>query len=168
MGSIAALRRGLLLVALMVWKLSIAGDIDIAVELNPVGSFTAKSSELQGHASARPDGSYSAQSVTLDLGTLKSEIALRDDHMKNDYFEISKPGFKQATLKSLQAKDGRFKAKLEIRKTTVDIEGKYRVSGKNIEAEFPTALSAFKIKEANYMGVGVVDEVKVKVKLPIQ
>jgi hypothetical protein len=163
-----AFRRMLFVLSLFLWIAARAQSLEIAVELNPVGSFVARSSQLEGHVSSDSKGGFKAQNVKLDLATLNSDIALRDQHMKDDYFEIKKVGFSHATLKSVQAKDGRFQGLLEIRKKPVPIEGRYRVSGKVLTAEFPTTLSAFGIKEANYMGVGVVDDVQVKVTLPLR
>ncbi|MBU6375893.1 MAG: YceI family protein [Bdellovibrionales bacterium] len=145
-------------------------EIRFKVTLNPAGSFVAKSSAVTGSASSANSG-YSASKVELDLRTLKTGIELRDRHMTKKYFETDK--YPKATLTQAVAKNGRFKAQLQVHGKTQVIEGSYEVKkapsgGGFIEARFKTSLSAFEIEEANYMGVGVEDEIEVFAKIPIQ
>ncbi|NDD91565.1 YceI family protein [bacterium] len=145
-------------------------EIRFKVTLNPAGSFVAKSSSVSGVAVAGGSG-YSASRVELDLRTLKTGIELRDRHMTKKYFETDK--FPKAVLTQAVAKNGRFKAQLQIHGKSQLIEGSYEVkkspSGSAfIEARFKTSLSAFEIQEANYMGVGVEDEIDVFAKILIE
>ena len=139
-------------------------SLQIHVELSPAGSFTAESHSLVINGAARKGGNATIASISLSLDTLVSGIALRDEHMKRKYFEVQKHPI--ALMKDIIAQDGRFKAKLLIRRVEREIEGEYQLKGQGAVAKFRTSLSDFSIPEARYMGVGVEDEVEVEVTLP--
>lgn len=146
-----------------------APQLSFEVSLNPAGSFVAKSAAVSGEVAAR-DGGFEAAEISLPLSTLKTGIELRDKHMVQNYFEAAK--FPKAVLTRASAKDGKFKATLDVHGKSQSIEGEYEVKnsagGEAIEAKFKTSLSAFSIKEANYMGVGVEDEVVVTALIPVR
>ena len=141
-------------------------ELQIKVDLNPAGAFTAKSSDLKivGELKKTPVG-FAAKKILLSVASLKTGIDLRDNHMKKKYFEVEK--FPVATLIEGGGQGGKFQGKLEVHGVIHPIAGTYQLNGPDLEAEFPCKLSDFKIPEANYMGVGVEDEVKVVVKLRI-
>jgi len=146
--------------------------LSFKVTLNPVGAFVASSSALVGNVSASASGqAWTAPEISLELSTLKTGIDLRDKHMVQNYFEA--PKFPKAVLKNATASGGKFKAQLTVHGKTQSIEGQYDIKtlaagNDSIEAKFKTSLSAFDIKEANYMGVGVEDEIEVTALLPIR
>ncbi len=141
-------------------------QVELFVELNPVGSFVAKSDAVTSKGETRDKaGVIRAERVELKLDTLKTGIALRDEHMIKKYFEAEK--YPSAVLTNLVAENGKFKANLNIRNKDKAIEGTYTLDGASGTAEFSVALSDFNIPAAKYMGVGVEDTVKVKVKGPV-
>ena len=141
-------------------------SIELFVELNPMGSFIAKSEALTAvGVTAAKDKAFKAERIELQLSSLKTGIALRDEHMTKKYFESDK--YPLAVMTNLSAENGKFKADLNIHNQTKSVEGTYTVSGKTATAEFSCALSDFKISPARYMGVGVEDSVKVKVKVDV-
>lgn len=149
-----------------------APSVQIHVELNPGGSFTAQSQTLQGKIQRLPGKNrYQATSITLPLSSLKTGIDLRDEHMKAKYFEIKK--FPSAAVVSNgKAQDGQFSATLTLHGVTFPISGTYTTRGEGtpqeeITGKFRCKLSEFKIPQAQYMGVGVEDEVQVEVTLPV-
>ena len=142
------------------------GTVKLSVELNPTGSFVAESAQVNGFARKVADG-YVAQNVSLVLNTLKTGIDLRDRHMLLNYFETKK--YPYAILVNAKAgSGGRFKGILKVRNMPQPIEGEYSVNGSNLEATFKSKLSTYRIRKAAYMGVGVEDEVEVKVTLPVR
>lgn len=141
------------------------GTAKYTVELNPTGSFIAESNQVKGVATKAGAG-FVAKKVYLNLNTLKTGIELRDHHMNENYFESKK--YPWAILDQAQGKDGKFTGTLKIRNLPKPISGTYTVNGSTLEAKFKSKLSDFRIKKANYMGVGVEDEVEVVVTLPIQ
>ncbi len=146
-----------------------AAQISFEVALNPAGSFVAKSSSVAGDVVSKAGG-FEATEISLPLASLKTGIELRDKHMVQNYFEAAK--FPKAVLTQAVGKDGKFHATLSIHGKSQSIEGEYEVkgsgAGESIEAKFKTSLSAFSIKEANYMGVGVEDEVEVTARIPVR
>ena len=139
-------------------------SVEFVVRLSPVGEFVAKSPALKGSAVKKGEG-YIAKNVTLDLRSLKTGMELRDRHM-GEYFETDK--FPMAEVTAAQGKNGKFAAHLVIRKQKQKIVGTYDVSSNVLTAKFKTTLSAFKIKKANYMGVGVEDEIEVQIRIPVK
>jgi polyisoprenoid-binding protein YceI len=146
-------------------RVSKASELSIDITLTPVGSFTATTSKLKGEATKKGD-LVMAKDVQIEISTLNSGIELRDEHMKNDYFEVKK--FPLAVLKSAKGKNGKFIGVLNVHGVDQKISGTFEESANRIKAEFKTRLSDFKIKKAIYMGVGVKDEVLVKVDLPLK
>lgn len=147
-----------------------AGELSFKVTLSPAGSFVASSSSLAGEVT-RSGVRYLATEISLELSSLKTGIELRDKHMIQNYFEAAR--FPKAVLRNVSGAEGRFKGELTLHGRTQAIEGKFepksRASGPElVEATFNTTLSAFGIKEASYMGVGVEDEVEVTAILPVR
>ncbi len=158
-------RLQLLAVVFLCWgSLTQAQSVTLFVELNPMGSFEATTTAVKGKIS-NTKGKLTAKNIVLDLTKLESGIELRDKHMKEDYFQTKK--FPRAVLVSGVGRNGKFLGVLMIRNQKRKISGTYKISGNKVEAEFTTKLSTFKIKKASYMNVGVEDEVKVKVTLPL-
>lgn len=142
------------------------GKINIAVTLSPVGSFVAKSSNLEVKGSTkRTSDRVSADNLELKLDTLQTGISLRDTHMRTKYFETDK--HPKAVLKKASGQDGKFSGELVIRGVPKEISGTYQIVGQEFTAKFKTHLSDFDIAKANYMGVGVADEVEVEAILPV-
>lgn len=154
----------LLFVSLLLSALSFANSLEVGVSLSPAGTFVAKSDQvtLEGEFKVSSNG-FKAKNITVMIDSLKTGIELRDDHMKNKYFEMNR--FPKAILKEGEGSNGKFKGKLEVHGVVRDINGDYEASGKTLDAKFKCKLSDFKISEPKYMGVGVEDEVKVSVQI---
>jgi len=145
-------------------SLANSGSLSFDIQLSPVGNFTAKAESLSGSVAKKGD-EYTAKKIVLKIADLNSGLELRDQHMKDDYFEVA--SHPTAELLAAKGKNGKFKAKMKIHGVTKVVGGTYEVSGSDLTAKFKTSLSAWKIKKAAYMGVGVLDEVEVVVKLPV-
>lgn len=144
----------------------LSDEVGLFLTLNPAGSFSAKSSKVAVKGSLTSNGSsFRAKNISLPIDTLDTGLALRDSHMKKKYFESDK--FPEATLVEAEGRNGKFQGVLEVHGERKKIYGIYRMSGRNLETRFKCKMSDFKIKEANYMGIGVEDEVKVSVKLAV-
>ncbi|NBX83508.1 YceI family protein [bacterium] len=146
----------------LVW----GNEVEIKVTLNPAGSFTAKSSEVLVEGSLQVSNSQlKASRIVLPISSLETGLSLRDSHMKTNYFEVAQ--HPKAVLLEAVGAGGRFTGKLEVHGVQKEIRGKYRIKQGVFETKFSCRLSDFKIKEANYMGVGVEDEVTVSTKIRI-
>lgn len=140
--------------------------VEFFVELTPVGSFVGKSDQLKAFGAIRDNSNnIKIDRIELALDTLKTGIALRDEHMTKKYFETDK--HPQAVISGVTASGGKFSASLVIRNKTKSIEGAYKLNGGQVEAEFNCLISDFDIKPPKYMGVGVEDKVVVKAYVPV-
>jgi len=149
-----------LLISSLVW----AGSVKLLFELSPTGTFAAESAALEGKVVT--DGkTYQAVDVWLPLESLSTGLELRDEHMKNKYFEVKQ--YPKALLKTVSGGDGKFEGTLEVHGTAVPVSGSFERDGKEVVADFETSVAAYKIKKAKYLGVGVDDTVKVQVRLPL-
>lgn len=143
-----------------------AGDarVKIHVTLFPAGSFVAESKSLSIGQKGEQGGKLFARNISLQLDTLKTGISLRDQHMRENYFDTAR--HPHAVLTRAVAKDGKLVGDLNIRGVTKRITGSYEMSGDEFVGKFKTKLSDFQIPPAKYLGVGVQDEVEVEVILP--
>lgn len=129
--------------------------------------------ELRGTLDKTEKGLSGEFSVTMDK--FVTGIDLRDEHMKEKYFEVKK--FPEATLKLKelpldskgQAKDTPFQASLKFHGVEKDVVGIAKVdvdgSKSSIEAEFSIALKDFNIDIPTYAGIKVADTVVISATL---
>lgn len=153
-----------LFLAMGLSQAAMAQSVTVDVILNPMGDFKAKTSDVKGFATMKGD-EVSAENIVVNLKSLKTGVELRDKHTQK-YLET--PKFPEAVLVSATGKGGKGKGKIKIRGVEKDIEGTYKVEGKLLKADFKLTLSDFDIKEINYMGVGVEDEVTLHVAVPMK
>lgn len=137
------------------------------VTLFPAGDFVASTNDVTGQAEVLPNGDIQAKDIRINLKTLKTGMELRDDHAKNKYLEVSK--YPEAILVTGTGKGGVGTGVLKMKDKQANIDGKYTLlAGKKaVKAEFNIKLSSFGINEINFKGVGVDDEVKVEVIIPV-
>ena len=139
------------------------------------GSFEARTNALVGDlAYADATGAINGV-VQVDLGTLQTGISLRDRHMKEKYLEINRSDtLTKATLDEIRMERAEgmsipFHGKLTLHgeqhtiNGTADVQVQRRDGGVRVRACFPISLSAFGIQPPRYLGVGVRDEVQVRV-----
>jgi polyisoprenoid-binding protein YceI len=134
------------------------------VTLSPAGDFTGKVTKVEGHATLS-GSKVSAENIKVPLKNLSTGIALRDTHTKK-YLEVEK--FPYATLISAQGEDGKGRGILEVKGIKKDVKGTYQVKGSVLESSFKINLSDFNITGIGYKGIGVDDEVLIKVTVPLK
>jgi polyisoprenoid-binding protein YceI len=160
------------------WTVS-GGTVTVVCPLTVGGSFEAKTTAIAGRLavdSSRP-GALAGQ-LEVDLATLDSGIGLRNTHMRDNYLEVGKgEGYSRAVLKDIVlAADPAaflgattFTATLRVHGVERPVHGTARASregtGVRIDATFPVVLPDHGISKPRYLGVGVRDEVQVRVKL---
>ncbi|MBC7466773.1 MAG: YceI family protein [Bdellovibrio sp.] len=142
--------------------------VKVFVTLFPAGDFIAQTADVTGFAEIVSPTEVKASNIKINLKTLKTGMDLRDDHAKNKYLEVEK--YPEAILVSATGKNGKGSGVLKMRNKESKVEGTYTLLGGNkfLKAEFKTKLSQYDIKEINYKGVGVDDEIKVEVIVPVQ
>jgi polyisoprenoid-binding protein YceI len=159
------------------WSVS-QGDVRILCPMTVGGSFEAKTASLVGTvalAGARP-AAFTGDLI-VDLRTLDTGIDMRTDHMRDEYLEVGKgPGFDKAVLSNVHLGDvdagtfqGRtsFAGSLSVHGAKKDVSGQAEIrregSSVRIEASFPVTLADFGVPKPQYLGVGVKNQVQVKV-----
>lgn len=149
------------------------GDVTVVCPLTVGGSFEAKTKNVSGEVAAAPDASGAVQgAVKVDLQTLETGIGLRDRHMRDNYLEVTKgPEYAVATIEGIKVdrKAGKtsFNGTLLLHGQRKDISGTAELKEQNgrirVQAEFPLSVSQFAIPQPTYLGVGVKDQIQVKV-----
>ncbi|HXD19462.1 MAG TPA: YceI family protein [Vicinamibacterales bacterium] len=150
-------------------------QVSVLCPLTIGGSFEAKTKALSGQVGMAPDASQPLDGdLLVDLQTLETGIGLRDDHLRRKYLEVERgPTFAQARLRNIRVEKlaGKtpFRATLLLHGQTRDVTGtadiKPEGDGYRLNASFPVRVSEFGIPEPTYLGVGVKDEVVVRVNL---
>ena len=159
------------------WRIT-TGEVVVVCPLTVGGSFEARTSSLSGQLAIDPaQPSRLTGEIAVDVKTLDSGISLRNTHMRDNYLEVGKgDGFDRAVLSEIVVKGdattitgaATFTATLLVHGTRKPVSGQVRVaragSDVRVEASFPVNLPDFGIAEPRYLGVGVKDQVQVKVK----
>lgn len=162
------LQKILILLFTIIGSNALAQDKVVAfLKLSPAGSFEARTNAIEG--SAIKDGTgYKAQGIKVQLETLKTKMALRDQHMKEKYLETAK--FPTAEIVSAEGQNGKGSGVLKIRGIEKPVSGTYAIAegGKVLKAKFTIQLSDYGITGIRYMGVGVKDTAQIEVAVPIK
>jgi hypothetical protein len=140
-------------------------SLKLFVSLNPAGDFVAESTEVSGKAIENADGSVEATQIRIPVKSLSSGISLRDDHMINKYLEAEKNP--EIILKIAKGKEGKGSAILVVKGKEGKVSGNYAKGKDKLKAAFKLKISDFGIQDISYKGIGVEDEVKVEVIVPL-
>lgn len=153
------------------------GKVVVLCPLTVGGSFEIKTDAISGQVSLGSDEPRSLEgAVSVDLRTLKTGIGMRDRHMRENYLEVDKaPGFDTATIEGieLQKLEGKttFNGTLVLHGQRKPISGTANISRQgvtyNVEAEFPVSVSEFSIPKPTFLGVGVQDQIRIKIALSV-
>ena len=168
---------GATVVAAPTWRVE-KGDVRVICSMTIGGSFDAKTAALSGVVTARASGSEPFDgSLAVDLRTLATGIALRDEHLRENYLEVGKgPGFEAATLSEIALNGftadvpegkGSFTGVLALHGVSKAVTGPVEVrradAGLRVKASFPVELADYGIPKPRYLGIGVRDTVQVEV-----
>jgi polyisoprenoid-binding protein YceI len=161
------------------WRVA-HGEIRVECPLTVGGSFEAKTAALGGtlEESAPRPPSFEG-SLTADLKTLDTGIDLRSEHLREEYLEVGKgPGYDTAVLSDIRLGNvdaTTFQGRTDFSGTFMVHGAKQPVRGQaeihregaavRIEATFPVALADYGIPKPQYLGIGVRNQVQVKVSL---
>jgi polyisoprenoid-binding protein YceI len=150
------------------------GDITVVCPLTVGGSFEAKTKALSGEVGPAPQQAGGLDGALLvKLDTLETGIGLRDHHLRDSYLEVGKgAGYDVATIENIQLEksDGKspFQGTLMLHGQKRQVSGTSTIHRRgdgtiHVDAEFPLKVSEFEIPKPTYLGVGVRDEIRVKV-----
>jgi polyisoprenoid-binding protein YceI len=153
-------------------------EVVVVCPLTVGGSFEARTRSVSGEvaASAAEPGNLTG-ALRVDLQTLETGIAVRDRHMRDNYLEVEKgPDFAVATLDQIRVEklEGKstFKGTLLLHGQRQDVTGTAELQRRDgrirVQAQFPIKVSAFQIPKPTYLGVGVRDEIQIKVVMTVE
>ncbi|MCR9204131.1 MAG: YceI family protein [Halobacteriovoraceae bacterium] len=127
-----------------------------------------KGGELSGEMNLHGDKVEKATFV-VPLGTFKTGMDLRDEHMHDKYLESKKYPKAILYLDSFDLKDeGEVSGKLKLHNNEKNVQVKYtRVSSNplKIEAEFKIILGDYGIEIPSFQGITVAKEIQIKANL---
>ena len=161
------------------WRLE-RGEVKVLVPLKPGGAFAATTTALTGTLTlegAKP--ARLAGDVSMDLSTIDTGIALRNQHLKENYLDVGKgEGFNKAVLSEIklpdvsgEAFDGTtpFTGTLLLHGVKKPVAGTVEIhsegTSRRVRADFPLIITDFAIEPPMYLGVGVGSKLLVKVTL---
>ena len=150
-------------VTLLISEFALASSIEVAVTMNPAGSFKATTKSVKGSAKKTQTG-FIAKDIIVNLKTLETGVSLRDKHAKEKLNVEKHP---QAKLLKAMGKNGKGLAIIALKGKKLKVKGTYKIRGKKLTCKFKMKLSELDITNINYMGIGVKDEVDVTVEIPI-
>jgi polyisoprenoid-binding protein YceI len=141
---------------------SFAQKVTLDVKLSPAGSFQGVSSKAKGEL-VKVGDTFTADKITVSIESFRTGIDLRDEHMWKHLNSSKHP---RAVLTNLKAKNGKATADLEVNGVKKPVAITYQVKGTAVEANFTVNASQFGLKKAEYLGVGVNDQVGVAASIP--
>lgn len=140
-----------------------AHEVHILGRLSPAGSFEISSDKLYGDiVLLRNKGTINSRKMSVRTTSLKTGIDLRDEHLHKYLNHKKHP---RIFIKDLVIKNSNGRGKLTINGVTkklnftIDGDKEYYVS------KFKLKPSVFKLKPASFMGVSVVDEIEMTIKV---
>ncbi len=138
--------------------------VSIFVSLSPAGSFSAVSEKAKGNLFKQGDA-FTADKISITIESFKTGIDLRDEHF---WKHLNSTKHDKAVLTNLKATGGKATADLEVNGVKKPVSISYKVAGEEIVAAFAVKASHFGLAKAEYLGVGVEDDVKVEAILPFR
>lgn len=148
------------------------GEVSVICPLTVGGSFEAKTDVVKGEVTVAGPAQPLNGALHVDLQSLETGIGLRDRHMKNNYLEVEKGAeYAAARLEDIRveklAGKTTFRGLLTLHGARKEVTGtaeiKQTAGGYRVEAAFPLRTAEFGIPEPTYLGVGVKDEIQVRV-----
>ncbi len=139
-------------------------SITVNVTLSPSGSFQATSNKVKGNLKKNGEV-IEADKIQVMIESLKTGIELRDEHFAKHLNYGTHP---KAILSGLKAQNGKGSAQLEVNGVIKPISVNYELKDGIVKANFKVKASDFKLAKAQYLGVGVEDDVSVTVEMPLK
>lgn len=138
-------------------------EVKLYVALSPAGSFEAISEKLKGNV-IKKGNSISADKLWVSIESLKTGIDLRDEHFWKHLNSSKHP---KAVLTNVKGESGKAQGILEINGVKKPVAIAYSEKDGDVVARFNVKASSFNLKKAEYLGVGVSDDVKIEATYPI-
>lgn len=160
------------------WQVS-KGSVAMVCQLTVGGRFEAKSAAVTGQVTLADDTRDVAGAFIVDLTTMTTGIGLRDTHLRDNYFEVSRgEGYDTAVLDAIvleapppaRGKAARvgFRAVLTLHGRGNPVTGRADIAHKGdrieVKVVFPVRIDAYAMASPTYLGVGVSNQVEITVR----
>jgi polyisoprenoid-binding protein YceI len=152
-------------------------EVVVVCPLTIGGSFEARTKDVRGEVASSAESPSSMEgTLRVNLQSLETGIGVRDRHMRDTYLEVQKgPEYAEATIEQIHI--DKLEGKTSFSGTLLLHGQRHEVTGTaelkpqgsqiRVQAQFPIKVSEFAIAEPIYLGVGVRDEIQVKVTMMI-
>jgi hypothetical protein len=135
--------------------------LEVYVDLWPAGDFIASSKRIRGKV-IKKGSKYSAKNIRIPVVSIDTGIDLRNTHLQQRLKA-------NVTLVEASGENGKGTATFKVNELLQTVPFTFKeLSPKFIEATFKINFAKFKIPSLKYMGVGVQDEAKVIVVVPLK
>lgn len=136
-------------------------QVILNVGLTPAGSFQATSKKVKGNLVKTGD-SFTADTISVSIESFKTGIDLRDEHF---WKHLNSSKHSKATLTNLKAQAGKATADLEVNGIKKSVSMTYKIQNNEVVAHMNVNAQDYSLPKAEYLGVGVSNDVKVEVTL---
>lgn len=140
-----------------------AKTVEVSVKLSPAGSFKAESSKVRG-AITKSGNTFSAGELTVQVGSLKTGLDLRDKH----FHERLGGSEAKIVVKDAKGTGGKGQGSITVNQITKPIAFAFTESAGSVTATFAVSAADFGIKNVSYLGVGVEDRITIKAQIPVR
>jgi len=115
------------------------------------------------------EGTIVKGKVKVKLAEVTTDMDLRDRHMHEKYFEVTKFPWAVLDLDPSDLKSGKFTGTLTLKGDSKKVSGKLSGGGGKIEASFTISIKNYPaLGVPSWLGVTIADEVQVKVKATVE
>jgi hypothetical protein len=152
-----------LLLTFLLFSVNILANdqVKVFISLSPAGSFEAVSSKLKGKLKVSGKN-YVTDKLSVLVSSFKTGIDLRDDHFQK---HLNAKKFSKIEMSNVTASAGKGQGDLMVSGVTKRVDFTYKEDGKFLIANMKLKASDFKLPKAQYLGVGVNDDLVVETKI---
>ena len=143
--------------------LTFAGTLKLKITLSPAGDFVANSAKARGFVDKNGQA-LSAEELSVEVGTLKTDIELRDKHLH----ERLGGAKTKIVFKDAKGQGGKGTGTLVVNGQSKAVAFIYKESSNQVLARFLVKPSDFGIKDVKYLGIGVEDKVVIDAQFPVR
>lgn len=140
-------------------------SVSLSLKMTVGADFIANSAVVKGYAK-EVDGKFIAENISVPVATLDAGLSTRTKHMQDTYLEKDK--YPEVKLIKAEGSKGQGTGIIEIHGVQKPISGTYKIEKGELEATFIVKIPEYNIAKVKYMGVGVKDDVKVVVRVPVK
>ena len=138
-------------------------EVRISLELSPAGDFDIIYKRPKGVISKSGE-SISSEKVFVKSKRFSTGVELRDTHVAK---RLEVEEFPTIEVTGIKGTEGKGTGTISVKGIQKEINFSYtKINDELMEANFNLSLKDFKIEDIEYMGIGVQDTIKLRIRLP--